>query len=82
VSSIWVTVHGHRKKEINDAIKEQVDKISHSTLLGLTHPPAAILAEKLVKMIQKSLGSRSVRAKGRPPLHFLAFSIPITVQLL
>jgi adenosylmethionine-8-amino-7-oxononanoate aminotransferase len=61
VSSIWVTVHGHRKKEINDAIKEQVDKISHSTLLGLTHPPAAILAEKLVKLLQKSLGSRGER---------------------
>lgn len=52
VSSLWVTVHGHRKKEINDAIKEQVDRIGHSTLLGLTHPPAAILAEKLVKMVQ------------------------------
>jgi adenosylmethionine-8-amino-7-oxononanoate aminotransferase len=51
VSSIWVTVHGHRKKEINDAIKDQVDKISHSTLLGLTHPPAVILAEKLVKLV-------------------------------
>jgi len=50
VSSLWVTVHGHRKKEIDDAVKEQIDKISHSTLLGLTHPPAAILAEKLVKL--------------------------------
>ncbi|HEW81398.1 MAG TPA: aminotransferase class III-fold pyridoxal phosphate-dependent enzyme, partial [Nitrospirae bacterium] len=38
VSSIWVNVHGHGKKEIDDAIKEQVDKISHSTLLGLAHP--------------------------------------------
>ena len=56
VSSIWVTVHGHRKKEIDTAIKEQIDKISHSTLLGLTHPPAAILGEKLVKVVQKSLG--------------------------
>ncbi len=55
VSSIWVTVHGHRKKEIDDAIKEQIDKISHSTLLGLTHPPGAILAEKLIKLVQKSL---------------------------
>jgi adenosylmethionine-8-amino-7-oxononanoate aminotransferase len=55
VSSIWVSVHGHRKKELNDAIKEQIDRISHSTLLGLTHPPAAILAEKLVTIVQKSL---------------------------
>jgi adenosylmethionine-8-amino-7-oxononanoate aminotransferase len=63
VSSIWVSVHGHRKKEINDAIKEQVDRISHSTLLGLTHPPAAILAEKLVKMVQRSLGVRFSRGE-------------------
>jgi len=50
VSSLWVTVHGHRKQEIDIAIKDQIDKISHSTLLGLTHQPAAVLAEKLVKM--------------------------------
>ncbi|MBI4849218.1 MAG: adenosylmethionine--8-amino-7-oxononanoate transaminase [Nitrospirae bacterium] len=54
VSSLWVTVHGHRKKEIDDAIKKQVDKISHSTLLGLTHPPAVLLAEKLMKLIHSS----------------------------
>ncbi len=55
VSSLWVTVHGHGKKEIDDAIKDQVDKISHSTLLGLTHPPAATLAEMLVKIAPKGL---------------------------
>ena len=55
VSSLWVTVHGHGKKEINDAIKDQVDKISHSTLLGLTHPPAATLAEMLVRIAPKGL---------------------------
>ncbi len=55
VSSLWVTVHGHRKKEIDDAIKGQIDKISHSTLLGLTHPPAAELAGMLVKIAPKEL---------------------------
>jgi adenosylmethionine-8-amino-7-oxononanoate aminotransferase len=55
VSSLWVTVHGHGKKEIDDAIKDQVDRISHSTLLGLTHPPAATLAEMLVKIAPKGL---------------------------
>lgn len=55
VSSIWVTVHGHRKKELDDAIKEQVDKISHSTLLGQTHPLAATLAEMLVNISPKGL---------------------------
>ena len=57
VSSIWVNIHGHRKKEIDDAIKEQTDKISHSTMLGLSNVPAIKLAEKLVKIIQGSRGS-------------------------
>ncbi len=55
VSSLWVTVHGHGKKEIDDAIKQQIDNISHSTLLGLTHPPAAALAEMLINICPKGL---------------------------
>lgn len=55
VSSLWVTVHGHRKKEIDDAVKGQIDRISHSTLLGLTHPPAAELAGRLVRIAPKGL---------------------------
>jgi len=50
ISSLWVTVHGHRKKKIDDAIIAQVKKISHSTLLGISNVPAAELAEKLVKI--------------------------------
>ncbi|OGP10633.1 MAG: adenosylmethionine--8-amino-7-oxononanoate transaminase [Deltaproteobacteria bacterium RIFCSPLOWO2_12_FULL_43_16] len=55
VSSLWVNVHGHRKKEINDAIKKQIDKISHSTLLGLGNVPSIELAEKLVQIAPKGL---------------------------
>jgi len=55
VSSIWVNVHGHGKKEIDDAIREQVGRISHSTLLGLTHPLAAELAGMIVKIVPKGL---------------------------
>lgn len=55
VSSLWVNVHGHRKKEIDDAIKKQIDKISHSTLLGLGNVPSIELAEKLVKIAPKGL---------------------------
>ena len=55
VSSLWVTVHGHRKKELNLAIKKQLAKISHSTLLGLGNVPAIELAEKLVKITPKGL---------------------------
>ena len=55
VSSLWVNIHGHRKKEIDDAIKAQIDKVSHSTLLGLSNTPAIRLAEKLVHLVRSSL---------------------------
>ncbi len=48
VSSLWVNLFGHRRREIDDAIREQLDRIAHSTFLGLSHPPAVALAEKLV----------------------------------
>lgn len=55
VSSLWVNIFGHRKKEIDDAIKEQLDKISHSTLLGLSNVPAIKLAEKLIQVVNSSI---------------------------
>lgn len=55
VSSMWVNSHGHRKKEIDDAIKEEIDRISHSTLLGSSNVPAIKLAEKLVQLVNSSL---------------------------
>jgi len=57
VSSLWTNIHGHRKKEIDEAIKSQIDRISHSTLLGLTHPPAVILAERLIEMVNSRLNT-------------------------
>ncbi|MFA4844800.1 MAG: adenosylmethionine--8-amino-7-oxononanoate transaminase [Candidatus Margulisiibacteriota bacterium] len=55
VSSLWVTVHGHRNKAINDAIKAQLDKVAHSTLLGLGNVPAIELARELIKIAPKGL---------------------------
>ncbi|WZY00542.1 adenosylmethionine--8-amino-7-oxononanoate transaminase [Bacillus sp. FSL W7-1360] len=49
-SSVWLNVHGHRKKELDEAIKKQLEKIAHSTLLGMTNVPATELAEKLVEI--------------------------------
>ena len=39
VSSLWCNVHGHRKKELDDALKQQIDRLAHSTFLGLSHVP-------------------------------------------
>lgn len=55
VSSLWCNVHGHRVKKIDDAIRNQLKKISHSTLLGLAQTKSIELAERLVKIAPKNL---------------------------
>jgi len=50
VSSLWVNVHGHRKRQIDDAIMVQLGKVAHSTLLGLGAVPSIELAQKLVEV--------------------------------
>ena len=55
VSSLWCNVHGHRKKELDDAIKAQIDRLSHSTFLGLSHVPGIQLAQKLIEIAPKGL---------------------------
>lgn len=55
VSSLWVNVHGHNHNRINEAIKLQIDKIAHSTLLGLAGVPSIELAEKLVQITPSGL---------------------------
>lgn len=49
-SSIWTNLHGHRHPKITAAIKQQLDRIAHSSFLGLSNPPAIELAEKLVAL--------------------------------
>lgn len=55
VSSLWVNLHGHRRKEIDEAIIAQLGKVAHSTALGLANVPAAELAERLVKIAPEGL---------------------------
>lgn len=47
-SSIWTNLHGHRHPAINQAITDQLQRIAHSSFLGLTHPVAVRLAERLL----------------------------------
>lgn len=54
-SSIWVNLHGHRHPVLNRAIKKQLDKIAHSTFLGLSNPPAIELARELIQIAPKGL---------------------------
>ena len=54
-SSVWCNVHGHRVAEIDGAIRAQLDRVAHSTLLGLSNIPAVQLAEKLVQIAPQGL---------------------------
>jgi adenosylmethionine-8-amino-7-oxononanoate aminotransferase len=55
VSSLWVTVHGHRVPEIDTAVSEQLGRVAHSTLLGLASVPSIELAERLVRIAPPGL---------------------------
>jgi len=48
ISSWWVNLFGHNHPRINQAIKDQLDKMAHVMFAGVTHQPAIDLAEKLV----------------------------------
>ena len=50
VSSLWCNVHGHRVPEIDDAIRAQLERVAHTTMLGLASEPAILLAERLIKI--------------------------------
>src|SRR5699024_8401568 len=54
-SSVWVNVFGHQYEEVNVAIRDQLEKIAHSTLLGMTNRPATELAERLIDITPEGL---------------------------
>jgi adenosylmethionine-8-amino-7-oxononanoate transaminase len=58
-SSIWTNLHGHRHPKITQAIKDQLDRIAHSSFLGLSNEPAIQLAEKLIGIAPRS-GARAL----------------------
>jgi adenosylmethionine---8-amino-7-oxononanoate aminotransferase len=55
VGSLWCNIHGHRVKEIDDAIRAQLDKVAHTTMLGLASEPAILLAERIIKLAPEGL---------------------------
>lgn len=55
VSSLWTNVHGHRREGIDRAVKTQLGKIAHSTMLGLSNVPAIRCAKKLVEIAPRGL---------------------------
>lgn len=75
VSSLWCNVHGHRVPEIDAAIRAQLDRVAHSTLLGLASTPSIELAARLVQSADRlNRSSQSHRLPPRPALNKVFYS--------
>ena len=55
VSSLWCNVHGHRHPKIDAAVRAQLDRVAHVTLLGSSHPTTIKLARRLVELAPAGL---------------------------
>jgi adenosylmethionine-8-amino-7-oxononanoate aminotransferase len=67
-SSLWCNVHGHRHPRLDAAVQAQLERVAHSTMLGLSHPGAEELARRLVALAPRAphlAGSREGRLLSR-----------------
>ncbi len=56
ISSWWVNLFGHANPRINDALKDQLDRLEHAMLAGFTHEPVIRLSEQLAALTGHALG--------------------------
>ncbi len=54
-SSLWCNVHGHRHPAIDRAVREQLERVAHTTMLGLSHPSGIELARRMVEIVPPGL---------------------------
>jgi adenosylmethionine-8-amino-7-oxononanoate aminotransferase len=55
VSSLWCNVHGHGHPHIDAAVRAQLDRVAHTTMLGLSHAPAVELGRRLLDIAPAGL---------------------------
>ena len=55
VSSLWCNVHGHRHPRLDAALRAQIERVAHTTLLGLGSVPSIELAHALVDVVPRGL---------------------------
>lgn len=51
ISSLWVTTLGHRVPELDQALREQIDRVAHSTMLGNGNRTVIEFAEALARVV-------------------------------
>ncbi len=78
-SSIWTNIHGHRNPKIDKALRRQLEKISHSSALGLASEPAPKLAARLITAAvtpakKRNFPSPRARLPSSPSLTKVFFS--------
>ena len=64
ISSWWTNLFGHANERINQAIIDQLNKIEHVMLAGLTHPKVVELSEELSQLTQGHLGHAFYASDG------------------
>lgn len=55
VSSLWTNVHGHNHPALNRAVRAQLSRVAHTTLLGMSNGTAIALANRLVGIAPEGL---------------------------
>lgn len=78
-ASIWTNIHGHNHPRINAAIRDQLDRVAHTSFLGFGSLPASKLAQELVnlfpghplnKVFYSDNGSTAIEAALRMALQY------------